>query len=75
MNKIDVIRPLRHAEARAALAPVQDYLEELHERVAELTGGKPADYIPELGKVDPALFGIAIATVLETQYVRDMLSG
>jgi glutaminase len=28
-----------------------------------LTGGKPADYIPELGKADPNLFGIAIATV------------
>ena len=28
-----------------------------------MTGGKPADYIPELGKADPNLFGIAIATV------------
>jgi glutaminase len=63
LNKIDAIGPLRRAEARAALAPVQDYLEELHERVAELTSGKPANYIPELSKVDPALFGIAIATV------------
>ena len=47
----------------AALAPVQDYLAELHERVLGVSGGKPADYIPELGKVDPNLFGIAIATV------------
>jgi glutaminase len=46
----------------AALAPVEDYLTELHDRVSALTGGKPADYIPELGKVDPSLFGIAIAT-------------
>src|SRR4029079_6971415 len=46
----------------AALAPVEDYPTELHDRVSALTGGKPADYIPELGKVDPSLFGIAIAT-------------
>ncbi|MBE3109380.1 MAG: glutaminase A [Acidobacteria bacterium] len=47
----------------ASLAPVEDYLRELHQRVSGLSGGKPADYIPELGKADPALFGIAIATV------------
>ena len=46
----------------SALAPVEDYLTELHDRVSALTGGKPADYIPELGKVEPSLFGIAIAT-------------
>jgi len=46
----------------AALAPVEDYLTELHDRVSALTGGKPADYIPEFGEVDPSLFGIAIAT-------------
>ncbi|HZP10709.1 glutaminase A [Methyloceanibacter sp.] len=59
MNKIEPIgRPLQ-----AALAPVQDYLAELHARVSAVSGGNPADYIPELGKVDPELFGIAIATV------------
>ena len=57
------MRPVRSAEAQAALAPVEDYLAELHARIAEVTGGKPADYIPELGKADPNLFGIAIATV------------
>jgi len=62
VNKIDSIRPEPGRQA-AALAPVADYLAELHARVAEMTGGKPADYIPELGKADPALFGIAIATV------------
>jgi glutaminase len=50
-------------KAPAALAPVEDYLAELHERVSGLTGGNPADYIPELGKADPAAFGIALATV------------
>jgi glutaminase len=50
-------------KASAALAPVQGYLAELHERVSGLTGGKPADYIPELSKADPAAFGIALATI------------
>ena len=47
----------------ASLAPVEDYLRELHRRLSGMSGGKPADYIPELGKADPSLFGIAIATV------------
>lgn len=59
MNRID---PVGHP-VQAALAPVQDYLSELHARVSAVTGGKPADYIPELGKADPERFGIAIATV------------
>jgi hypothetical protein len=63
LNKMDAIRPVRDAKAAPALAPVENYLAELHERVADLTAGKPADYIPELGKVDPSLFGIALATV------------
>ena len=60
---MDAVRPVRDAKAAPALAPVEDYLAELHERVAGLTAGKPADYIPELGKVDPSLFGIALATI------------
>jgi glutaminase len=54
---------LRRPAAGAARAPVEDYLAELHTRVSELTGGKPANYIPELGKVDPSQFGIAVATI------------
>ena len=27
------------------------------------SGGRVADYIPELGKADPGTFGIALATV------------
>jgi glutaminase len=42
---------------------VDDFLAELHARVSEMGGGKVADYIPELGKADPATFGIALATV------------
>ncbi|MEM7398664.1 MAG: glutaminase A [Pseudomonadota bacterium] len=62
MNKLDIIRAAPSVES-GALAPIQDYLNEIHARVAQIEGGAPADYIPELGKVDPDLFGIAIATV------------
>jgi len=41
----------------------QHYLEGLHERVSANRAGAVADYIPELTKVDPEGFGIAIVTV------------
>lgn len=63
MDKVVGASSLPKAAARTALAPVEDYLAELHARVSEISGGKPADYIPELGKANPAHFGIAIATV------------
>ncbi len=44
-------------------SPVQQYLEALHRRVAELRDGDLASYIPELTRADPEWFGIAIATV------------
>ena len=43
-------------------AAVQSFLESLHEACRELRGGKVADYIPELAKVDPNLFGICLVT-------------
>lgn len=39
------------------------FLADLHQRYASLHEGKVASYIPELAKVNPDLFGIAIATV------------
>jgi glutaminase len=62
LNEIEAIRD-SHSADHTALAPIEDYLSELHARIAKTEGGAPADYIPELGKVDPNLFGIAIATV------------
>jgi hypothetical protein len=48
-RKLDQInRTFRSAEAAVPLTPVEDYLAELHQHVSELTGGKVADYIPEL---------------------------
>ncbi|MEM7191985.1 MAG: glutaminase A, partial [Pseudomonadota bacterium] len=62
MNKFDLIGAGACTD-RGCLAPIQDYLNEIHARFSMLEGGAPADYIPELGKVDPSLFGIALATI------------
>jgi glutaminase len=42
--------------------PIDDYLLDLHARLADLRGGDVASYIPELAKADPDWFGICIAT-------------
>uniref|UniRef100_B8HTA8 Glutaminase n=1 Tax=Cyanothece sp. (strain PCC 7425 / ATCC 29141) TaxID=395961 RepID=B8HTA8_CYAP4 len=42
---------------------LQDYLEALHRKYQPLREGKVASYIPELAKVDPDLFAIALVTV------------
>jgi glutaminase len=54
---------LRAQEPYMITASFQRYLEQLHRRFATLDSGAVADYIPELGKADPAWFGIAIVTV------------
>lgn len=41
---------------------IDQYLDELHHRYANLLEGQVADYIPELAKADPRGFGICIAT-------------
>lgn len=43
--------------------PIADFLESLQAEILPITEGAPATYIPELGKIDPGLCGIAIATV------------
>lgn len=42
--------------------PVAAYLEQLAADVRPIREGAPATYIPELGKADPDLFGIAVMT-------------
>ncbi|MGE0028564.1 MAG: glutaminase A [Thermoleophilia bacterium] len=42
--------------------PFADAIHDLHSRLTELRDGAVADYIPELGRADPELFGIAVAT-------------
>src|SRR5215216_2179671 len=43
-------------------SPVSQILKTLHQRYASLNEGHVANYIPELAKADPNLFGICIAT-------------
>lgn len=46
-----------------APGPIDQYLADLHARLSAVTEGEIATYIPELARVDPDAFGIAIATV------------
>src|SRR2546430_13699968 len=43
--------------------PLLRFLNACHAEFAGETGGAVADYIPELGKADPAHFGISLATL------------
>lgn len=51
--------------ASNACAPenIKSTLADVYQKYKSTQGGKNADYIPELAKVNPALFGIAIITV------------
>ncbi len=56
------IEQVLHA-AGVPTGPIDQYLAALYARIAQINDGSVATYIPELAKVDPGLFGIAIATV------------
>ncbi len=43
--------------------PVQEYLEDLHARLAQIDDGEVASYIPELARARRDWFGIALVTV------------
>jgi glutaminase len=45
------------------ISPLQEALEELHQRFQGMTSGSVATYIPELGLADPNDFAICVATV------------
>jgi glutaminase len=48
----------------AMAVPYQDILEQIHEEITpQLPMGQVADYIPQLGEVDPMHFGMAVCTV------------
>ncbi len=51
------------SERQARFRWFRDGCENLHARYADLSQGAPADYIPELARVDPDLFAIAAMTV------------
>lgn len=47
----------------AIAQPLQQILDELHSRYVSLRDGDVADYIPQLAKMNPDEFGIAVATL------------
>ena len=49
--------------------PVAAYLEALAAALRPIRDGKPATYIPELGKADPDLFGIAVFLIVFLGFV------
>jgi glutaminase len=59
-------KPAQAAGQRSPVAPTREQVEavvkEAYNKFKSDTGGKNADYIPELAKVDSKLFGIAIVT-------------
>ncbi len=60
---MDIVVDRLPSGAGLSAGPVDQYIAALHARLAEVVEGTVATYIPELAKVDPELFGIAIATV------------
>jgi len=50
------------AEAQSADAAIKMALDAAYDKAGGVTGGKNADYIPALAKVDPKIFGVAIVT-------------
>ncbi len=49
---------------------IQTVIDHIHDEMTTRLGeGKVADYIPELAKVDPRQFGIAVTTVTGETYV------
>jgi glutaminase len=53
----DVYDAARTPEGATAvlLTPIEEFLSELHTRISKESGGRVADYIPELGKADQHL--------------------
>ena len=50
------------AEVRSRTSPFRETLRQIHRDVSGVAEGAVADYIPELTRVDPEWFGIAVAT-------------
>ena len=47
-------------DKKVTLAQLKEVVQEAYDQVKTNTGGKNADYIPFLAKIDPNLFGIAV---------------
>src|SRR5690349_2509519 len=57
-------------DASLSAANIQKALDEAYEKFKDLKEGKNADYIKELARVDPNIYGIAIVTTDGTVYTK-----
>ena len=58
------------ADAQSTDGMIKMALDAAYTKAAEVTGGKNADYIPALAKVDPKIFGVAIVTTDGRVYTK-----
>ena len=62
--------PAAPVEGALTPAAIQKALDEAYEKFKDLKEGKNADYIKELAKVDPNIYGIALITTDGTVYTK-----
>ncbi|ULQ54078.1 glutaminase A [Flavihumibacter fluvii] len=62
--------PAAPAEGTLTPAAIQKALDEAYEKFKDVKEGKNADYIKELARVDPNIYGIAIVTTDGTIYTK-----
>lgn len=55
-------------DTRAVASPFRSYLADLHRKYQPVRDGTVADYIPELARVSPDLFGVSVVTVDGKQF-------
>src|ERR1700742_5219429 len=57
------VSPSQASQWAGTKPPLLRFLEQCHAEFSSENSGSVADYIPELGKADPAHFGISLATI------------
>ena len=50
-------------DTKSVSSPFRTYLKDLHAKLASVSDGAPASYIPELARANPDWFGISVVTV------------
>ena len=67
-NIVLISKALRHQFIIPDFTSFTKYIDEFYETASKCTEGKNPDYIPQLAKLDPDLFGVAICTVDGQRY-------
>ena len=67
-NIVLISKALRHQFIIPDFTSFTKYIDEFYETASKCTEGSNPDYIPQLAKLDPDLFGVAICTVDGQRY-------